>query len=192
MTIKPAALFLVAALACASFTWGQQPAILGPYSAAVNIAEDLGAPDTSAPSAWGTAQAYASRIQFNAPSGYRTRILRAYGDFIAFPKFPGVIPAGMSVEIGWGLKTTDPDGSARVTYPGYSASAYDNSMLWLQGSLAAAQLRDRLPFDLNVSVGGLLGADNILLSQAFVALNTTGIAIHLEPTFVVVYQFEQI
>ena len=29
-----------------------------------------------------------------------------------------------------------------------------------------------------------------MISQAFVALNTTGLTIHMEPTFVVVYQFE--
>jgi hypothetical protein len=160
-------------------------AVLGPYSAAVNIAEDLGEASPSGLSS------YASRIQFNAPAGYGTRILRVYGDFIAFPTQPGVIHSGTSVEIGWGLKTTAPDGSTRVTYPGYpNVSAFDNSFVWVQGSLSALENRARLPYDLDVSVGGKLGVDNIMLSQAFVALNTTGIAIHLEPTFVVVYQFE--
>lgn len=160
-------------------------AVLGPYSAAVNIAEDLGETSPSGLSS------FASKIQFNAPAGYGTRILRVYGDFIAFPMQPGIIPSGTSVEIGWGLKTTAPDGSTRVTYPGYpNVSALDNSFVWLQGSLSDLETRARLPYDLKVSVGGKLGADNIMLSQAFVALNTTGIAIHLEPTFVVVYQFE--
>lgn len=157
----------------------------GPYSAAINIAEDLGANPTS----WlpqGSAQSFASRIEFHPPGGYRARILRVYGDFIAFAP----IRTG-TVEIGWGLKTTAPDGSVRITYPGYSATPYDNSFAWLQGSLSASSTRERLPFDLNVAPGGLLESDNIMLSQAFVALNTTGIAIHMEPTFVAVYQFEK-
>jgi hypothetical protein len=159
--------------------------VLGPYSAAVNIAEDLG--ETSA----SKLSSYASQIQFNAPAGYGTRIIRVYGDVIAFPTQPGVIPSGTSVEIGWGLKTTAPDGSTRVTYPGYpNVSAYDNSFVWLQGSLSDLEIRARLPFDLEVTVGGKLATDNIMLSQAFVAMNTTGLSIHLEPTFVVVYQFE--
>lgn len=102
-----------------------------------------------------------------------------------------MIPSGTSVEIGWGLKTTAPDGSTRVTYPGYpNVSAYDNSFVWLQGSLSDLEIRARLPFDLDVTVGGKLASDNVMLSQAFVAMNTTGLSIHLEPTFVVVYQFE--
>jgi hypothetical protein len=159
--------------------------VLGPYSAAVNIAEDLGETSPSKLSS------FASKVLFNAPAGYGTRILRVYGDFIAFPTQPGIIPSGKSVEIGWGLKTTAPDGSTRVTYPGFpNVSAFDNSFVWLQGSLSDLENRARLPFDLDVSVGGKLGSDNIMLSQAFVAMNTTGIDIHLEPTFVVVYQFE--
>ena len=151
--------------------------VLGPYAAAVNITEDLGETSPSGLSS------YASKIQFNAPAGYGTRILRVYGDLIAFPTHPGIIPSGTSVEIGWGLKTTAPDGSTRVTYPGYpNVSAYDNSFVWLQGSLSDVEIRARLSFDLEVSVGGKLGADNIMLSQAFIVLNTTGIAIHLEPT----------
>jgi hypothetical protein len=148
--------------------------VLGPYSAAVNIAEDLG--ETSP----ARLSSYASKTQFNAPTGYGTRILRVYGDFIAFPTQPGIIPSGTSVEIGWGLKTTAPDGSARVTYPGHpNVSAYDNSFVWLQGSLSDLEIRARLPFDLEVSVGGKLGTDNLMLSQAFIAMNTTGIDIHL-------------
>jgi len=160
------------------------------HSAAINIALDLaGKPDTT-PTAWGCSGSFASRVEFHPPAGYRTRILRIYGDFIAFPR-AGVIAPGTSAEIGWGLKTTAPDGSARITYPGYTATPYDNSFAWQQGAITAIQPAARLPFDLNVRDGGLLGADNIMLVQSFVALNTTGLTIHLEPTLTVVYRFER-
>jgi hypothetical protein len=48
----------------------------------------------------------------------------------------------------------------------------------------------RISFDVDTSVGGLLGDDNVPLIQSFVALNTTGLTIHMEPTFVVVFQFD--
>jgi hypothetical protein len=168
-----------------------QPPAPQQYSATVNIALDLAGKPDATPAAWGCSDAFASRVQFAAPAGYRTRILRIYGDFIAFPR-SGIIPAGTSAEIGWGLKTTAPDGSTRVTYPGYTASAYDNSFAWQQGAVTAAQPSTRLPFDIDVHAGGLLGPDNIMLVQSFVALNTTGLTIHMEPTLTVVYQFEQV
>ena len=48
----------------------------------------------------------------------------------------------------------------------------------------------RAGFNHTVDVGGLLEADNTIISQAFVALNTTGLTIHMEPTFTMVYHFE--
>jgi hypothetical protein len=162
----------------------------GPYATTVNISEDLGGVADGRPTTWGTSQAWASPIKFNAPPGFRARILRVSGDFVAYPRYPGVIPAGTSCEIGWGLKTTAADGSQRVTYPGYQASAFDNSLIWLQGFVGDRDPRERLAFDTDVSAGGRLEADDIVLSQAFIALNTTGLAIHLEATFTVVYQFE--
>jgi hypothetical protein len=92
--------------------------------------------------------------------------------------------------VGFGLKTTAPDGSTRITYPGYPATPYDNSFVWFQNVVTPNNSSVRIPFDVDTSVGGLLGSDNILLIQSFVALNATGLTIHMEPTFVVVYQFE--
>lgn len=164
---------------------------LGPFSTAVNFALDLTGTTDTTPTAWGSSGWFASKIQFHPPAGYRTRILHVYGDFIAYPKYPGIVPAGTSCEIGWGLKTTAPDGGALVTFPGYSATPFDNSMIWLQDFIDWKTPRTRLPFSEIVDVGGLLETDNVLLSQAFVALNTTGLAVHLEPTFVIVFQYER-
>ena len=158
-------------------------AILGPYSTAVNFAIDLaGVPDTR-PGTWGNAAAAQNLVQFTPPAGHLVRILRVYGDFIAFPK-AGTPRAGTTCEVGWGLKSTAADGSERVS------TGYDNSFVWLQDVVAPGRLGCRAEFNFDVSTGGLLGADHKMISQAFVGLNTTGLTIHMEPTFVMVYQFE--
>jgi hypothetical protein len=158
-------------------------AIHGPYSTAVNFAIDLeGTPDTR-PGTWGSSGFAQNVGVFSPPAGYRVRVLRIYGDLIGFPK-SGVIDAGTSCEIGWGLKSTAPDGSTRFS------AGNDNSFVWLQNVLSSASPSTRAGFDHTVETGGLLEADHTVISQAFVALNTTGLTIHLEPTFTMVYQFE--
>lgn len=158
--------------------------VTGPYTAAINIAEDL---QNKPGDPWNSAS-YASPIKFNPPSHYRTRILRIVGDFIAQPL--GIVVVGTYCEIGWGLKSTAPDGSKRITYPGYRTSAFDNSFVWRQGFINSANQGTSVHFD--YSPNFLLESDNIMLSQAFIALNTTGLTIHEEPTFIVTYQFEEI
>src|SRR5689334_17809716 len=140
-------------------------AILGPYSTAVNFAIDLeGVPDTR-PGTWGNS-GFAQNVGiFSPPTGYRVRVLRIYGDFIAFAK-SGVIAVGTSCEVGWGLKSTAPDGSTRFS------AGNDNSFVWLQNVLTSALPSNRAGFNHTVDVGGLLEADNTIISQAFVALNT--------------------
>jgi len=158
-------------------------ATLGPYSTAVNFSIDLaGTPDTRS-GTWGNAGFAQNVTTFNCPAGYTTRIMRVYGDFIAFPRL-GTPPTATSCEIGWGLKTTAPDGSARLS------NGYDNSFVWLQNVITNVSTSCRACFDFDVSVGGWLEADHKLISQVFVALNTTGLTIHMEPTFTIIYQFE--
>ncbi|HEY4089337.1 MAG TPA: hypothetical protein VGM43_25580 [Bryobacteraceae bacterium] len=160
-------------------------ATLGPYSTAVNFSIDLaGTPDTR-PGAWGNAGFAQNVTTFSPPAGYQVRVLRIYGNFIGFPK-SGVVGAATSCEVGWGLKTTAPDGSA------YASTGYDNSFVWIQDAVTGASPSCRLMFDFDVHVGGLLQPDHKLISQTFVALNTTGLTIHMEPTFTMVYQFEPI
>ena len=158
-------------------------AISSPYSTAVNFSIDLaGNPDTR-PGVWGSSGFAQNITTFSPPSGQRVRIVRVYGDFIGFPK-SGVPRAGTSCEIGWGLKTTAPDGSARLS------NGYDNSFVWLQDVITSNSWSSRAAFDHVVEVGGLLEPDHKMISQTFVALNTTGLTIHMEPTFTVVYRFE--
>jgi hypothetical protein len=160
-------------------------AILGPYSTAVNFSIDLaGTPDTR-PGTWGNTAFAQNLTTFTPSSGLRVRVLRIYGDFIGFPK-DGIPAAGSSCEVGWGLKSTAPDGSTRLS------TGYDNSFVWLQNVITSAVPSCRASFDHAVEVGGLLESDHVMISQTFVALNTTGLTIHMEPTFTVVYQFESL
>lgn len=69
------------------------------------------------------------------------------------------------------------------------ATAYDNCMVWIQDVIVATRGAVRATFNRRVSA--LLNADGIMYSQAFVALNTSGLAIHLEPTVTVLYRFEK-
>lgn len=163
--------------------------VLGPYSTAVNISLDLKSDVDTQPTTWGGASSYASKVEFHPPAGYRVRVIRVYGDFVAWPK-AGEIIGDARLEVGFGLKTTAPDGSSRVTYPGYTATPYDNSFLWVQDGLDSKQQTQRIAIDCSTFAGGLLAGDNLLLAQSFIALDTTGLLIHLEPTIVVVYQFE--
>jgi len=167
------------------------PAFCQQFSTANNYAVDLSGNPDSRTSTYGTADSNQFIIHFNAPAGYETHITRVYGDFIAAPR-QGEFPSGSMVEVGWGLKSTAPDGSQYVVYPqssgtGYMASGYDNSFVWRQGIMNAGRTAYSAEFDfpnLNFTLH-----DNTLISQAFVALNTSGLTIHEEPTFVIVYEF---
>lgn len=163
--------------------------ILGPFSASTNFAADLlGKPDTR-PGTWGLTEAVVQTVQFKPPKGYRTRILKLYGDFIAWPngfiptKYPDpIIEHGYYAGVLWSLTTTAKQGSDRVD-PGA-----DNCMLYLQNSIRVDTVR--AAFSEDVKIGGLLQPDNKLQSTLAVWLNTLGIPVHMEATWVSVYQFE--
>lgn len=151
------------------------------YSAATNLSVDLkGVPDTR-PDTWGTADYAVKAITFNPPPGYRVRILRVYGDFLAWPI--GKVEPGKFAGVLLGLQTTAPEGSARMDW------GADNTMLYIQDATGGSPCRSA--FDYDVSTGGLLQADNKLLVKMAVWLNDTGLAIHMEPSFVMVYKYEK-
>jgi hypothetical protein len=150
------------------------------YSTSVNLAVDLqGAPDTR-PGTWGDAGVATWSIHFLAPAGSRVRILRVYGDFIIWPR--GRVREGTFAGTLFGLQTSGPDGSVLADI------AADNCFLYLQ--MATNGKPERAPFDSDVSVGGLLGADNTLKVRAAVWLNDTGLLIHMEPSWVMTFQIE--
>ena len=162
------------------------------FSSAINISLDLGATANakSDPVNGGRTDFYASRVHFKTPTGMRTRLLRVYGDAIFWPR-NGVIEPGKSLEAGFGLKTSRPDGDPRIDFPGFpGVSPYANSMCWWQTFLTAESPGARIQFDTDVSAGGLLETDGILISQPFIALDDTNVpAYHVETTYVAVWEW---
>lgn len=163
--------------------------ITTPCSFAGNYSFDLVGTADSRADTWGTAASQSKPIKFRPPAGYRVRILRVYGDFVIWPRGtvvqdPNDAVIGKAVGTLFGLKSTAPDGSSTVE----GAGASDGCFLYLQ--VASKGETQRAGFDHDTHVGGLLEADNTMLVVAAVWLNSTGLAIHIEPTVNVVYIFE--
>jgi hypothetical protein len=166
--------------------WALSLSHLGPYSASSNFSVDLvGVADTR-PDTWGTAGVQTWPVTFHPPAGYRVRILSiSKGDLIAWPKMlPGDAPIapGMVAGVLLGLSTTAPEGSTRCT------PCADNTMLYIQAVTGAEGVRAPLPPG-PIEAGGLLEADNTLIVKVASYLNTTGKALHIEPTFTITYEF---
>lgn len=153
-----------------------------PCSVATNFAHDIiGEPDKRADT-WGTAGAELKQVRFAAPpDGYRIRILRVYGDFLVWPRC--VVPPGKFAGALWGLTTTAKDASVLADL------AADNTFVYVQHATGGAPAR--IPVDFKVSEGGLLEADNIVVSKVAAWLNDTGCALHLEPSWVMVFRYEK-
>lgn len=139
---------------------------------------------------WGNAEAQSLPIQFKPPAGQRVRVLELRGDLTAWPKTVGVAPGpGLdAVAIGsagvlLGFSTT---GSAGATECNFCA---DGCMVYVQAALVGntAVVRD---FDYVVSADNLLDEDNILVLKLAAWLNTTGVPIHVEGTYGILFQFE--
>jgi hypothetical protein len=162
-------------------------------SATNNFAYDVQGTEVQIPGAWGSSQAIAVPILFHPPAGYQTRITRIYGNLLASTTKGALMPQGTGAEAGWGLKTTATDGSLQVTYPtstgAYVGSAYQNTVDWEQTMINSQSAVSVDNFD-RPGLSFVLPDDNTLICQTFVALNNTGLSIHIEPTFTVVYQFE--
>lgn len=157
------------------------PAEAQVYSAGTNFTVDLlGKPDNR-PDTWGTADYSIKTIQFTPPPGHRVRILRVYGDMVFWPITP--FPHGKFAGVLLGLQTTAPEGSVRMDW------GADNTMLYIQDATGGEARRSA--FDYDVKAGGLLQPDHKLLVKMAVWLNNTGSTIHIEPSFVMVYQFEK-
>lgn len=179
MLIRASIVVACVALLCG---WQREPRVIGPFSIATNIPYDaMGTPDTR-PNTWGDAGYQMTPIHFTeVPAGYRVRILRVYGDFISWPR--GVVEPGEFAGTLWGLQTTAPDGSTRADL------AADNCMAYLQQGIGAAPVR--AAYDLDTAAGGLLGFDSTLNVKEAVFLNTTGLVIHSEASFTIVYDYER-
>jgi len=146
--------------------------------ASTNFSTDIAGEADTRPGTWGTAGASEWKITFSPPAGHRVKILRVYGDVVAWAK--GKAPAGSYSGLLFGLQTTAPEGSR------YADLAADNCFLYLQDVVAAEG--KRLPFDVRFD-DVTLEPDNVLVVKVAAWLNDTGLPIHIEPTFVLVYRF---
>src|SRR5579872_5760860 len=128
--------------------------ILGPYSDAFNFPGDFtGTPD-SRPSTWGLAGSQTSApVVFNPPAGYRVRILKLEGNYMAWAR--QAYAPGNHVGTSWGILTTAPGGSSRVNF------AADNCFVWLEYGLSNGEVNQ--PFVIDTRAGGLLEPDNSML-----------------------------
>lgn len=189
----------------------------GPFSTARNFAVDLmGVPDDR-PGTWGCdiqapCQTTASTVvhEFQPwrpgaeppPSGHRVRVLRVYGDVVAWPQ--GVVEQGRFAGILWSLHSgpwtidesvaseswvATADGQIE-RYQGVLHHAQDQTLAYLQD--AVAQGPRRLSYDLDVAKIGLLDARQTLGSKLAVWMNSTGRAIHIEATINVIYRYDRI
>ena len=156
------------------------------HQASANFSVDLlGVKDTRQQT-WGYTGSAEWNVVFSPPSGYRVRILHVAGDLVAWPRIlPGEvpIPAGHYAGVLLALHTTAPEGSQWCT------PCADNTFLYRQLAIDAEP--GRISFDADVSVGGLLGADNIAVVKVADWLNTEG-TVHIEPTLNWVFRFEAV
>jgi len=142
-----------------------------------------GTPDTR-PGTWGDAGYDDVAIPFvNVPAGYRVRVLRVYGDFVAWPH--GRIRLGTDAGALFGILTPS---AAQSPFVGAGLGS-SGCFIYLQQGVGAEPVR--AAFDFDVAAGGLLDADNTMLVRRAVFLNETGVSIHMEPTFVVEFRYER-
>lgn len=155
----------------------------GPFSASTNFTVDISGAQDNRPGTWGTSGVQTWSMKFYPPAGYLVRILHVHGDLTAMVRQPQQMIGQAGVL--WGLGSTvapNQGDSARVQYSG------EGTFLYVQGVLTPTQPLTRA-VDYDTSVGGLLGSDNTLIVKVAAFLNDTGAAIHLEPTFTMVFEW---
>ena len=176
--------------------------VLGPFSSSVNFATNLLGPPDTRPETWGNAATEKWTVTFSPPAGYQVRILEVHGDLISFiVTLPGdttVVPPQTAAGVLLGLQTSDPAQSGRCDYCSdvlrrqpnqLQASVQGTTMLYIQDSVAQLMPKSRASYD-RPAVNTLLQPDNKLIVTVASWLNNTTKSIHIEPTFVVTYQFE--
>lgn len=149
-------------------------------SIATNFSTDLKGEPDNRENTWGDAGAYTHKLTFRPPAGCRVRIIKVYGDFLIWPI--GKVEPGKFAGALLGLQNTGYEGSA------YADLAADNTFLYIQTATSGGAAR--AAFDYDTTSGGLLGRDHVMLVKMAVWLNDTGLKIHMEPSFVAVFQYE--
>jgi len=155
-------------------------------TASSNFAVDLAGKPDIRPNTWGLAQSQTWQVHFNAPVGYRVRILKLSGDLLSYPK---MLSKDQTVE-SWqtagtllGFQSTAAQGSINCDL------CADNTMLYVQDSIGSVTHGARAFSD---DLDYLLEPDNTLVVVCASWLSTFTVPVHVEATFTVVYQFEKI
>ena len=150
-------------------------------SISINFPFDSAGELDTRPGTWGNTAYDDGKIQFlNVPAGQRVRIVRIYGDFVCWPH--GDVAPGKFAGCLFGIINT---ASADSPYATFSQSG---CMAYLQTAVGANMAR--LHFNFDTEVAGLLAADNIMLVRRALFLSEVGCSVHMEPSFVVEFQYE--
>ena len=159
---------------------------LASFMASGNFSVDLYGVQDTRPGCWGYADSQEKTVTFSPPPGLRVHITRLRGDLVAWVRsIPSSAPTPPESTAGVLLAFHDsgPEGSAHCD------PCADNTPLYLQDSVTAAQPKTRAPFD--VAVDWVLPPDNKLILKMASWLNDTGKPIHTEATFTVTFRFEE-
>lgn len=170
-TMRISVISLIAAVSCCAQV----------RTLSTNFAIDIRGEVDTRQGTWGRAGAEEWKVRFFPPAGRRVQIIRVYGDVVSWPK--GKSPEGSFSGILFGLQTTGPDGSVHADL------AADNCFLYIQDVLESKGRRT--PFDTRFD-DVYLDRDSVLRVKVAAWLNDTGLDIHIEPTFSVVYQFSPV
>jgi hypothetical protein len=148
-----------------------------------------GVPCGYGPCIWGFAAVIQMPIQFYPPSGKQVRILSIQGDTIAFIKNLGnerPIPIDTASGFLVGFQDTI---NGQSPYCNYCNSG---TLLYLQDSITDKVPKTRIAYNVDYKDPAVLDSDNVLLVTLATFLNNTTRAIHLEVTYNIVFQFENI
>jgi len=179
--------------------------VQGPFDASMNFAANLLGPVDTRPDCWGNADVATWTVSFNPPAGFQVRILSVHGDLVSWiatlPGDTSLTPPQSNAGVLLGLQSTDPAASGRCDWcadvvarqppAGIRVNVQATTMLYIQDSVAGLMPKSRASYD-RADVNTLLQSDNKLVVTVASWLNTTGKLIHIEPTFVVTYQFEPV
>jgi hypothetical protein len=189
--LRLAMTLLVAGTACAQ--------ALGPFAASSNFTADLYGTADTRPGCWGYSDVATWNVTFRPPAGYAVRVVSIHGDLVSWIKsLPGdpATPAESTAGVLLGLQSTPRasttgrcDWCSDVERPAHPA-VQGTTMLYIQDAVAQLQPKSRAQYDRMVNQ--LLEPDNKLLVTVASWLNTTGKPVHIEPTFTVVYRWEEI
>lgn len=143
---------------------------------AANFTVDiLGEVDTR-PDTWGRAGYQVWPMTFtNVPDGHRVHISYVSGDLVAWFRNPTDKKGGAL----FGLQSTAPEGSTHAT------PAADNCFVYIQTPVGNEGARAAIDNPVTFT----LEADNILYVKVASFLNETEQPMHLEPTFVLTYNY---